>query len=409
MNKIMIWFKRPEVVIWLKFCLFVAVIFLSYKLSKLVLSRFVYKILAKTKNKRDDLLIKNKVFDAIILLIPGIIVYYFVNLFPKVEVYGKKFAFIYLTVVFTLIISRFLDFCNDLYNTFKISKDRPIKGYIQLFKLFIYIIGAIFVIAYLLDKSPWGILSGIGALTAVVLIIFKDTILSFVASLQINAYGLLKVGDWIEMPAFGADGDVIDISLHVVKVQNFDKTIVTIPTFKFLDHSFKNWRGMYETGARRIKRSILIDQSSVRFLSPEEVSRLKNIRLLQDYLDRKEKELARANAQNQDRMVLNGRYLTNLGTYRAYVANYLQRHPRVVKGLTMLVRHLQPEANKGLPLEVYCFVDETRWTEYEAIQADIFDHLLAALPFFGLRAYQRNALVDKRDKQAEAFVWTENN
>ncbi|SDN32154.1 miniconductance mechanosensitive channel [Desulfonauticus submarinus] len=391
--------------IWIRFALFLFAIFFSYWISKIVILSLFKKILQKTKSKRDDLILKNKLLHALVLLIPGILLYYFVNLFPRFEYYGQKIAFIYLTCVFVLILSRFLNFCNDLYNTFEISKNRPIKGYIQLIKIFIYIIGSIFIISYLLDKSPWGILSGIGALTAVVLIIFRDTILSFVASLQINSYGLLRVGDWIEMPSFGVDGDVIDISLHVVKVQNFDKTIITVPTHKFLDNSFKNWRGMYEVGARRIKRSILIDQSSVRFLSPEEVNRLKKIKLIEGYLRKKEEELAKANAENKDRIVLNGRYLTNLGTYRAYVVNYLQRHPRVVKNLTFLVRHLQPEASKGLPLEIYCFVDETRWAEYERLQADIFDHLLAALPFFGLRAYQRNALVDKRDEVAKAFEW----
>lgn len=391
--------------IWVRFALFLFAIFFSYWISKIVILSLLKKILQKTKSKRDDLILKNKLLHALVLLIPGILLYYFVNLFPRFEYYGQKIAFIYLTCVFVLILSRFLNFCNDLYNTFEISKNRPIKGYIQLIKIFIYIIGSIFIISYLLDKSPWGILSGIGALTAVVLIIFRDTILSFVASLQINSYGLLRVGDWIEMPSFGVDGDVIDISLHVVKVQNFDKTIITVPTHKFLDNSFKNWRGMYEVGARRIKRSILIDQSSVRFLSPEEVNRLKKIKLIEGYLRKKEEELAKANAENKDRIVLNGRYLTNLGTYRAYVVNYLQRHPRVVKNLTFLVRHLQPEASKGLPLEIYCFVDETRWAEYERLQADIFDHLLAALPFFGLRAYQRNALVDKRDEVAKAFEW----
>ncbi|WP_456324537.1 mechanosensitive ion channel family protein [Desulfonauticus submarinus] len=391
--------------IWVRFALFLFAIFFSYWISKIVILSLFKKILQKTKSKRDDLILKNKLLHALVLLIPGILLYYFVNLFPRFEYYGQKIAFIYLTCVFVLILSRFLNFCNDLYNTFEISKNRPIKGYIQLIKIFIYIIGSIFIISYLLDKSPWGILSGIGALTAVVLIVFRDTILSFVASLQINSYGLLRVGDWIEMPSFGVDGDVIDISLHVVKVQNFDKTIITVPTHKFLDNSFKNWRGMYEVGARRIKRSILIDQSSVRFLSPEEVNRLKKIKLIEGYLRKKEEELAKANAENKDRIVLNGRYLTNLGTYRAYVVNYLQRHPRVVKNLTFLVRHLQPEASKGLPLEIYCFVDETRWAEYERLQADIFDHLLAALPFFGLRAYQRNALVDTRDEVAKAFEW----
>ncbi|MDQ7031727.1 MAG: mechanosensitive ion channel [Desulfonauticus sp.] len=390
--------------LWVKFAVFLLVIYLSYFLSKNIFLNFLKKFFVKTKNIKDDLLIKNKILDYLVLIIPGILFYYFVDMFPYISLYGKKLAFIYLIIIFILITVKFLDFLNDLYNTYEISKNRPIKGYLQLLKIFIYILGFIFIISYLLDRSPWGLISGIGALTAVVLIIFKDTILSFVASLQINSYDLIRVGDWIEMPSLGVDGNVIDISLHIVKVQNFDKTIVTVPTYKFLDMSFKNWRGMYETGARRIKRSLLIDQSSVRFLSSEEVEDLKKVKLLQNYLQKKEQELCQANAFHKDSIVLNGRYLTNLGTYRAYVLEYLLRHPLVNKNLTLLVRHLQPEADKGLPLEVYCFVKETRWAEYEKIQADIFDHLLAALPFFGLRAYQRNALIDKRDKLAIGFI-----
>ncbi len=391
---------------WAKLIAFLVVLYLSYLIPKKIILKWLHLFFAKTKNKIDDLIVKNKLVENIVAIVPGMIAYYFFNLIPRFEFYGKKVSIVYVEIMLILLISRFLNFCNDFYNTLPISKNRPIKGYVQLLKIFIYIVGAIFVGAYILDRSPWGLVSGIGALTAVIMIIFKDTILSFVASVQINTYNLLKVGDWIEMPSFGVDGDVIDISLHVVKIQNFDKTIVTVPTYKFLDNSFKNWRGMYEAGARRIKRYIPIDQSSVRFLSAQEVEKLKKIKLLEEYLRQKEEALAKANKDRKDQIVLNGRYLTNLGTYRAYVYNYLLKHPRVVKNLTLLVRHLQPQADKGIPLEIYCFVDEIRWAEYEALQADIFDHLLAALPFFGLKAYQRNALVDRRDEVAQAiFEW----
>lgn len=392
---------------WLKLLGFLIVLYLSYFVPKKIVLKWIHNLFEKSKNKIDDFIIKNKIIETLVLIIPGILVYYFFDFVStSYKVYAKKISIVYIEIILIVLISKFLNLCNDIYNTFPISKDRPIKGYVQLLKIFIYIMGAIFVGAYILDRSPWGIISGVGALTAIIMIIFKDTILSFVASLQINTYGLLKVGDWIEMPSFGVDGDVIDISLHVVKVQNFDKTIVTVPTYKFLESSFKNWRGMYEAGARRIKRAIPIDQSSVRFLAPEEIEKLKRVSLLSDYLRKKEEELAKANQSRKDQIVLNGRYLTNLGTYRAYVYNYLLNHPRVVKNLTLLVRHLSPQADKGIPLEIYCFVNEIRWAEYEALQADIFDHLLAALPFFGLKAYQRNALVDRRDEVAQAiFEW----
>ncbi len=235
-------------------------------------------------------------------------------------------------------------------------------------------------------------------MTAILMLIFKDTLLSFVAGIQIASYNLIRVGDWIEMPAFGVDGDVVDISLHTVRVQNFDKTILSVPTHKFLDVSFKNWRGMYEAGGRRIKRSILIDQSSVTFMDQTMLDNLKNVDYLKDYLGKKQKEIVedhQTHLHSSD-SPLNGRRLTNLGTFRAYIREYLKHHPHVRQDLTLIVRHLQPDASKGIPLEIYCFADDTRWDTYEGIQADIFDHVLAAMPFFGLRTYQRNALVDNR-------------
>ena len=264
--------------------------------------------------------------------------------------------------------------------------------------MFVTILGGIFIIALILDKSPWGLVSSIGAMTAILMLIFKDTLLSFVASLQIASYNLIRVGDWIEMPAFGVDGDVIDISLHTVKVQNFDKTNVSVPTHKFLDNSFKNWRGMYEANGRRIKRSILIDQSSISFLDQNMLENLEKVDLLKDYLNNKQQDISTDNQKNgiSSDSPLNGRHLTNLGTFRAYVEQYLKHNPHIRKDLTLIVRHLQPEADKGLPLEIYCFINDIRWNQYESIQADIFDHILSAMPFFGLRTYQRNALVDNR-------------
>ena len=388
----------PYAIELIKLALIFMAMWLSYIVSKKYLLGLINKFFAKTRTKWDDVLIKNKVFNQLILLIPAIVFYYGLQAFPALFSYGQKLVYVYIVINIILVSNKLLDSFVDIYNTYPISARRPIKGYVQLIKIFAYIIGGIFLVSIILDKSPWGLISGIGALTAVLMLIFKDTVLSFVASIQIASYDLLRKGDWIEMPAFGANGDVIDIALHTVKVQNFDKTIVAIPTFKFLDHSFKNWRGMEEAGARRIKRSILIDQSSIKFVDDQLMERLSKIDILKNYLSHKKKEIKEYNKETgaSPESVLNGRRLTNLGTLRAYILAYLKAHPSIRQDMTLIVRHLQPTADKGLPIEIYCFVNDTNWANYEAIQADIFDHILAALPEFHLRAYQRNALLDTR-------------
>jgi len=371
---------------------------IGFYISRKFLLPIVQKFFKRTKITWDDLLTDNKVFGRLMLLIPAMIIHYGLPLVPDFYGFLSKTIQIYVYFVIIAILNSFLDAFVDIYSTRPMSYKWPLKGWGQLLKMFITILGGIFIIALILDKSPWGLVSSIGAMTAILMLIFKDTLLSFVAGLQIASYNLIRVGDWIEMPAFGVDGDVVDISLHTVKIQNFDKTSVSVPTHKFLDNSFKNWRGMYEADGRRIKRSVLIDQSSVRFLDQNLLDNLANAEFLKDYLNKKQKEISENNQKHAgySDSPLNGRRLTNLGTFRAYVEQYLNRNPHIRKDLTLIVRHLQPEANKGLPLEIYCFVDDTRWNQYEAIQADIFDHILAAMPFFGLRTYQRNALVDNR-------------
>lgn len=254
---------------------------------------------------------------------------------------------------------------------------------------------AIILISVLIDESPFLLLSGLGAITAVLLLVFKDTILSLVASVQLTTNDMLRVGDWITMPSMEADGDVIDISLHTVKVQNFDKTISTIPTHRLVSDAFQNWRGMSEAGGRRIKRSIVLDQNSVRFLDDGEVVALKKFKMLKSYLAEKRDEIAEWNAKEltgEDAPV-NARRLTNVGTLRAYIIAYLQWHPRIGEGFTLLVRQLEP-GPQGLPIEIYCFTDTTVWNEYEGIQADIFDHLLAIVPEFDLRVFQEPTGLD---------------
>jgi miniconductance mechanosensitive channel len=252
------------------------------------------------------------------------------------------------------------------------------------------------VVAALLDQSPFLFLSGIGAMTAVLLLVFRDTLLSLVAGIQLTNTDLVRVGDWIEMPKYGADGDVIDIALYTIKVQNWDKTITSIPTHKLIDDSFKNWRGMSESGGRRIKRSIYLDKNTVRFLTEAEVERFKRFRLLKDYIDAKEVELREYNARigATDEHV-NLRRMTNIGTFRAYIVNYLKNHPNIHHGMTLLVRQLDPTPN-GVPIQIYGFTNETAWGTYEDIQSDIFDHIMAIVPEFGLRLFQNPSGEDLR-------------
>ena len=292
-------------------------------------------------------------------------------------------------------IVRGLAYLNELYERLPQSKNRPIKGYLQVVKILVLCGAALIVISILIDQSPLLLLSGLGAITAVLLLVFKDTILSLVASVQISTNDMLRVGDWIEMPSMHADGDVIDISLHTVKVQNFDKTITTIPTHRLVSDSFRNWRGMSESGGRRIKRALPLDQNTVRFLSDDEVAALHRFRLLRPYLAEKQVEIADWNARELagEENPVNARRLTNIGTLRAYVIAYLRHHPRVSDNFTLLVRQVEP-GPQGLPLEIYCFADTTAWVEYETIQADIFDHLLAILPEFHLRLFQEPTGVD---------------
>ncbi len=293
-------------------------------------------------------------------------------------------------------ISKSLDYVNEVYNRTPQAASKPIKGYIQVLKIGAYCAAAILAIAALIEQSPLLLLSGLGAMAAVLLLVFKDTLLSLVASVTLSSNDMLRVGDWIEMPGMNADGDVIDIALHTVKVQNFDKTITNIPTYRLIADSFKNWRGMSDAGGRRIKRSLPLDQSSMRFLSDEEVDELRRFRLLNDYLAQKDAELREWNARElaDDANPVNARRITNIGTFRAYVIAYLKAHPELqTEDFMLLVRQLEPTP-QGLPLEVYCFTNTTDWREYERIQSDVFDHLLAILPEFGLRLYQQPSGMD---------------
>jgi len=292
----------------------------------------------------------------------------------------------------SLAISHGLDAANDLYERRPDARNKPIKGYLQVAKIVIFAIAGLAIVATLAGVELRYLVTGLGAATAVLMLVFQDTILSLVASVQISGDGRIRLGDWIEMPSQNADGDVIDIALHTVTVQNWDKTITTIPTKKLVTESFKNWRGMQESGGRRIKRSLYLDQHSVGFMAPEVRTRIGHFALLGDYLKTKEEELATWNAELRERGAdeINSRRVTNLGTFRAYVDRYLRSHPGINTDMTLMVRQLEP-TTEGLPLELYCFTRSTAWVEYEGVQSDIFDHLLAVLPAFGLRVFQSSS------------------
>nr|WP_275064836.1 MULTISPECIES: mechanosensitive ion channel family protein [Bartonella] len=296
-------------------------------------------------------------------------------------------AFIIFFVVLT--ISASLNIINILYEQRPTARLKPIKGYIQIAKIALFAIAAVLMVATLIDRSPLILFSGLGAMAAVLMLIFQDTLLSLVAGIQISSTDMVRVGDWIEIPNLGADGDVIEIALHTVKVQNFDNTITSVPIRKLVTDPFKNWRGMQESGGRRIKRSLFIDQSSIHFLTEEEQKYLSRFNLLEDYFTQKIAEINQWNAQldkNHD-VLANTRRLTNIGTFRAYVFAYLQQHLNINPNMTFMARQLPPTEN-GLPLEIYCFTNTTVWLDYEQIQGDIFDHLYSILPFFGLKVFQ---------------------
>jgi miniconductance mechanosensitive channel len=305
-------------------------------------------------------------------------------------VIGACRAWAILTVA--LAVSHALDAANELYERRPDSRSKPIKGYLQVVKIVVFVIAGLSIVATLLGVKLGPLVTGLGAATAVLMLIFQDTILSLVASVQISGDGRVRLGDWIEMPSQNADGDVIDIALHTITVQNFDKTITTIPTKKLVTESFKNWRGMQEAGGRRIKRALYLDQHSVGFLDAGALAELEQFAVLGDYLRDKQAELAQWNEQLQAKGVasVNARRVTNLGTFRAYVERYLRQHPGIHTDMTLLVRQLQP-TTEGLPLEVYCFTRTTAWAGYEGIQSDVFDHLLAILPAFGLRVFQASS------------------
>ncbi len=362
-----------------------------------IIRKYVLKALKsltyKTKTNWDDILLKKKVFNRLSHLVPALIIYSSLGIilkdFEKALLFSKAIIQIYMISMILLAADSFINSLHQIYEESKIAQNRSIKGYIQLIKIVLYFFAIILILSIVLNKKPTALFAGLGAMAAVLLLVFKDTILGFVASIQLSANNMVNIGDWISMPSHGADGDVIEITLNTVKVQNWDKTISTIPTYALVSESFNNWRGMTESGGRRIKRHINIDMRSVKFCTPEMLENFKKIQYIKSFIEKRQKEIADFNKENNvdESIKVNGRRMTNLGTFRFYLKEYLANNPKIHKDMTFLVRHLQP-TETGIPIEIYVFSNDQVWANYESIQADIFDHILAVIPEFELRVFQ---------------------
>ena len=362
-------------------------------ITKKVVLRIVRRFVKKSKTQWDDILDEHRVFTLLSHLVPAVIIYKSAPIVFVDTLGGGRFmevaSVIYMIVVGVLVINAFLSSVIDIYRTYGFSRRMPIRGFVQVVKIIVFIAGGIIILGFIIGRDPTSILAGFGAMTAVLMLIFKDAILGFVAGIQISANNMVHLGDWIEMPKYGADGDVIDISLTTVKVQNWDKTISTIPAYALISDSFKNWRGMSESGGRRIKRSLNIDMNTIRFCDKPMLDKFRKIQYLTEYIDAKKCEINEHNKAEDvdDSELVNGRRMTNVGTFRAYVIAYLKNHPKINPNMTFLVRQLKLTEH-GLPIEIYVFSSDKVWANYEAIQADIFDHILAVVPEFGLRVFQ---------------------
>jgi len=370
--------------------------YLVYLITNKILFRIIQNLIKRTKHVWDDMLFQRKVFKRLSHFAPAIIIYYFAKFglvdFPQVAEFVKLATYIYMILAGMLVLDAFLSAMHDAYLTLPISNERPIKGYIQSIKIIIYAFGIIIILSVILGKSPTALLASLGAVAAILILVFKDTILGFVSGIQLSANKMVKPGDWISMPSRNADGTVLEITLNTVKVQNWDRTISTIPTYALISESFQNWKGMEESEGRRIARSVNIDLKSVKFCDHEMLEKFKKIKLIEDYVTKKQKEIEefnkKLNIDNNDKV--SRRNLTNIGVFRKYIEIYLENHPKIHgkdSGYTLIVRHMQP-TEKGLPIQVYCFSKDQAWAKYEIVQADLFDHILAVIPEFELRVFQ---------------------
>ena len=361
----------------------------AYWVTKKVILTLLTRMFRKTRTQLDDILVSHNIFNRLSYMVPALIFYNFAYAAPQFTVFIQRASLTLMAIAGLLVINSFINALRDIYKQTKYHERLDINSYLQITKLIINILGSVVIVGIIINKDTTLLLSGLGAMTAVVMLIFKDTILSLVASLQISSNDLFKIGDWVEAPQFSADGDVVDIGLHAVKIQNWDKTISVIPTHKLIDSTFKNWRGMSESGGRRIKRSLFIDMNSIRLCSEEMLQKFKRFEVLGEYIDRKQKDVVEHNKSNQidTSELINGRSITNVGTFRAYIEAYLHNNSKIHPEMTFLIRQLEP-TSRGLPIQIYVFTNDTDWIRYEGIQADIFDHLLAVIPEFGLKVFQ---------------------
>ncbi len=382
---------------FVKMFMFLIVALLISYLSDIIVRKLIISILTtiikRSKTKIDDIFLERKVFNRLSHLAPALVIFFAAPLvfidYPALIQHVQNGAYVYMILIGLLFADSFINALHEVYISLPISKHRPIKGYVQIVKIGLYFIAIIIIIATVFGKSPKGLLTALGTAAAVLILVFKDTILGFIASIQLSANKMVKPGDWISMPAHNADGTVLEISLNTIKVQNWDNTITTIPTYACISESFYNWKGMEESGGRRIKRSVIIDMKSIKFCTPEMIKNFKKIQILRDIIEKKEKELDEHNKKYEidNSVLVNGRRMTNIGVFRAYIVSYLHNHPKINNEMTSMVRQLQP-TDKGLPLQIYVFSNDKRWVEYEQIQSDIFDHILAVAPEFELRVFQ---------------------
>lgn len=387
------WADRIDNLIVLLFIFGVA--FLAYVICRKIILRAVARLVKQTKATWDDIVFNDKVMLNVSRMVAPIFVYVAIPLaFPEHAVsdlldFLRRICLIYIIAVFLSFVSALFRAIYQVYSEREQYRDKPLKGLLQTAQVILFFIGAIVIVSILINRSPMALLTGLGASAAILMLVFKDSIMGFVSGIQLTANNMLKVGDWITMPKYGADGTVVEVTLNTVKIRNFDNTITTIPPYLLVSDSFQNWQGMQESGGRRIKRSINIDMTSVRFCTASMLEKYRKIQLLADYVDDTEKVVKEYNEEHgiDNSVLVNGRRQTNLGVFRAYLTNYLQNLPTVNQELTCMVRQLQP-TETGIPLELYFFSANKDWVPYESIQADIFDHVLAIIPEFDLRVFQ---------------------
>ncbi len=391
--------KYLELVILL--CVLFVFSYITNLIVKKILVRFIVSMVKKTKTDWDDALVENKVLTNLAHIAPAIVIYIATPIvfhdFNYLEPYVLRLVNAYISIMLIIVLIKFLDTLKDYFESTKIFKDNPLDSYFQLIKIGVYFTGGIILLSILFNKSPLYFFSALGAMTVVLLLVFKDTILGFVASIQLATNDMVRLGDWVSMPNYGADGDVIEMKLTTIKIQNWDKTVTTIPTYAFISESFKNWRGMSESGGRRIKRSLNIKISSIKFCSPEMLGQFDKFQLIKDYIKEQGNTIEAYNKENEidKSSLINGRHLTNIGVFRVYAEAYIKNNPEINLDMTCMVRQLDPTEN-GLPIEIYTFSSRKEWEIYESIMSDIFDHLIAAVPEFELEVFQNPTGTDFR-------------